>query len=138
MELSRLLTSQVMGAKHSCCAYSSPRIDGNKKDRSRRENSRENERYQPSQINNISHKVSESVGNLQHIRFVFRSLKDDAVNILFPARESLTTGRTTLVSIPPRPPCSWRSPSPPSRMASAGKSHRCIWQVHNQSVISQL
>ena len=63
-----------MGAKHSCCAYSSPRTDRNKKDKSRRENSRENDRYEPSQITNISHKVSESVGNLQHIRSALISL----------------------------------------------------------------
>ena len=57
-----------MGAKHSCCAYSSPRTDRSKKDKSRRETSRESDRYEPSQISNINHKVSESVGNLQHIR----------------------------------------------------------------------
>ena len=61
-----------MGAKHSCCAYSSPRTENrSKKDKNRgRESSRENDRYEPSQINNISHKVSESIGNLQHIRWI--------------------------------------------------------------------
>lgn len=58
-----------MGAKHSCCAYSSPRTENrNKKDKIRgRESSRESDRYEPAQINNISQKVSESRGDLQHI-----------------------------------------------------------------------
>ena len=61
-----------MGAKHSCCAYSSPRTENrNKKDKIRgRESSRESDRYEPAQINNISQKVSESRGDLQHIRWI--------------------------------------------------------------------
>ena len=126
-----------MGAKHSCCAYSSPRTDRSKKDKSRRVNSRESDRYEPSQINNISHKVSESVGNLQHIRLEMVILQDYFVNNLLPVRGSLTTGRMIPAFIPLRPRCSWRSPSLPFRMVSAEKSHKCIWQVHNPSEISQ-
>ena len=71
-----------MGAKHSCCAYSSPRTENrSKKDKNRgRESSRENDRYEPSQINNISHKVSESCGNLQHIRWIFSRKRNFILN----------------------------------------------------------
>ena len=59
-----------MGAKHSCCAYSSPRTESrNKKEKNRgRESTRDNDRYEPAPINNISQIVSESMGNLPHIR----------------------------------------------------------------------
>ena len=58
-----------MGAKHSCCAYSSPRTDRSKKDKGRR--GRENtevDRYEPrTNSADLGGKVSESCGNLQHI-----------------------------------------------------------------------
>jgi len=57
-----------MGAKHSCCAYSSPRTDRSKKSKSKGRDSLEAERYEPRQNNaDLAGKVSESCGNLQHI-----------------------------------------------------------------------
>lgn len=53
-----------MGAKHSCCAYSSPRT-GQSKDKGRKEKERQEERYEPRQVD--SSKRIESSGNLQHI-----------------------------------------------------------------------
>jgi len=54
-----------MGARHSCCAYSSPRTDRSKKDKSKE--ARE-DRYEPRQNgSDLGAKVSESCGNLQHI-----------------------------------------------------------------------
>ena len=79
-----------MGAKHSCCAYSSPRYKdilhcsrinsslmsslhrtdrGGKKDKSRRNGEgRDSDRYEPRQAGgDLGARVSESCGNLQHI-----------------------------------------------------------------------
>jgi len=60
-----------MGAKHSCCAYSSPRTDrGGKKDKGRRNGEgRDSDRYEPRQVGggDLGARVSESCGNLQHI-----------------------------------------------------------------------
>jgi len=52
-----------MGANQSCCAYSSPRTV-TKKDKSKRDKEKLNERYEPRQLANGK---EESVGNLQHI-----------------------------------------------------------------------
>ena len=58
-----------MGAKHSCCAYSSPRTDRGRKDKGgRSREAAEAERYEPRQNSSeLGGKVSESCGNLQHI-----------------------------------------------------------------------
>lgn len=66
-----------MGAKHSCCAYSSPRTERGKKDKSGRikdprDLGGESERYEPRHVNGGAGelgggRVSESCGNLQHI-----------------------------------------------------------------------
>jgi len=67
-----------MGAKHSCCAYSSPRTEG-KGRRQDKGGGREAERYEPRHQNglqggqplretgDLGNRVSESCGNLQHI-----------------------------------------------------------------------
>ena len=58
-----------MGAKHSCCAYSSPRLDRGKKGKGKRgRETTESDPYEQRQNNTeLGGKVSESCGNLQHI-----------------------------------------------------------------------
>jgi len=58
-----------MGAKHSCCAYSSPRLDRGKKGKGKRgREAAEADPYEQRQNNTeLGGKVSESCGNLQHI-----------------------------------------------------------------------
>jgi hypothetical protein len=53
-----------MGANQSCCAYSTPRT-GSKKDKSRNDVDRQDDKYEPRQVS--AGKREESLGNLQHI-----------------------------------------------------------------------
>jgi hypothetical protein len=67
-----------MGAKHSCCAYSSPRT-GQKKEKGRKEKERQEERYEPRQVSRMGiatgllRKPDPTVGSLK-VHFFLQKL----------------------------------------------------------------